>query len=286
MVEGGKKKIILKGIKPKYKLLPLYKAVSLLNPVMGGGSTRPWLAMVKTPYGFDSYVLKLFSAQDTAQLPYLNKEVFASVIAEELDIQTPPPALIELDKNFISTLDDKQRERVCSLDRDIVFGCQFQDGYNEFGPAFNPNNFGFVHAQTIFAFDVFIRNFDRRRIKPNLLLTNNDYMCIDHDKSLEISKTFDEYIDLNGWEVFANEGDTGHLFHGHLRAERRKGKGVDFSEFQELLKTFNTRALEATVTCLNDHGIDTEDFYEIQNYLQEITGAKPKFFKLLNHLIG
>ncbi|PVY43247.1 HipA family kinase [Pontibacter virosus] len=267
-------------------MLPLYKAVSLINPVMGGGSTRPWLVTVKTPYGFDSYVLKLFSSKDTSQLPYLNKEVFAATIAEELEIPTPPPALIELDRNFIATLGEAERERVNMLDRNIVFGCQFQDGYNEFGAAFNPKSFGFVHAQTIFAFDVFIRNFDRRRVKPNLLVTNNDYMCIDHDKSLEISKTFDEYLNLDGWGVFANDGDTGHLFHSHLKSERKKGKAVDFSEFQELLKTFNTRALSAAATRLNEFSIETEDHYEIEHYLQEIIVAKAKFFKLLNHLIG
>lgn len=272
-----------KGINLNKNLLHLHKAVTLINSEMPGGSSRPWLVAVETEKGYDNYVVKPFSAKDMQQLPYLNKEVYASIIAQELEIPIPVPALVKFDNNFIGTLTEQQRERIISLDRRIVFDCKYHEGYAEFGNGYNPSKFNYVDAQTIFAFDVLIRNFDRRKDKPNLLLAGNEYLCIDHDRSMDIRKTFTEYCNLDGWSAFVNAGSSGHLFHSYLKSKKAE---VDFIEFKEIFKTFNTRTLEKTVCTLTDHGIDTEDFYEVKNYLHEIIGNKAKFYTLLNHLIG
>src|SRR5690606_10060216 len=116
-----------------------------------------------------------------------------------------------------------------------------------------PKKFKNIQQDTIFAFDVLIRNFDRKRNKPNLLVSGDHCLCIDHDRSLDIQRAFKEYVEMGLWDPFTVLGDTAHLFHEPLKARRRSSRAreVDFLEFKESFKTFNIRNLDHVVDEMN-----------------------------------
>jgi hypothetical protein len=269
-------------------LLPVFTASSLLEANLPGGTSRPWVVSVMTEEGLDSYVLKPFSKKDNQQLPYLNKEVYASFIAQELEIDVPEPALIRITDAFLETLEEDKRERILGLRQRLFFGCKFYEGYASLGTGLDPKKFHNIQQDTIFAYDVLIRNFDRKKNKPNLLVSGAHCLCIDHDRSLDIQKTFGQYLDLRLWDNFTVVGDTAHLFHDTLKTRKRqaRGKEVDFAEFKTSFKTFSTKTLDKVVDIMTDNGIFTDDYELVRNYLGEVSGDKERFYKLLNLLIS
>lgn len=270
-------------------LLPVYPAIALLTNHLHGGTSRPWGVTVLTEKGPETYVLKLFSQKDTDQLPYLNKEMFASVIAQELDIPVPEPALIKITKDFIDSLTrEEDQKRLQSFNQSIFFGCKYYKGYSILGAGLDQKRFANIHQETVFAFDVLIRNFDRRKDKPNLIISGTDCRCIDHDRSLDIQKTFSEYLAADLWAMFSVQGENAHLFHKFLKKKNQglTGGKVDFMEFKEVFRSFHTRNLDKAVETLHENGIFTDDYYLIKEYLQEVIGNKTAFYKLLNLLIS
>lgn len=261
-------------------MIPILPALVKVERNLKGGQSRPWIVTVQNNNRLEEYVIKLFNKRPL-QGNLMNKELFASVIAREFEIPTSDPALITLSDDFIHTLSGEDKQRVEYLNPKIVFGCKFQPTYSDYPIAINPSSVKFINPETIFAFDVLIRNFDRRKKKPNLIIDGNNYFCIDHEHSLDIIKPFSQYDIFYDWTALKNP-ESYHLFFEYLRRK----KDVDFFEFSELLKSFNTKSLEKVGKFLSNQDLDTEELETTLYYFEDLIQNKHKFFQLLNLLLS
>lgn len=209
------------------------------------------------------------------------KELLASLIAEELEIPTPEPALVKITDDFIQSLKGADKQRIEQLNTRTVFGSKYYETYSDFPLFLKASQAKYINPETIFAFDVLIRNFDRRKIKPNLMIDGTDYICIDHEHSLEVNKPFSSYRIETDWSGFTNANSC-HLFYDYLKNK----KTTDFAEFKEIFRTFNTRGLENIRSTLISNNLETEELDTTLNYLESVLSQKERFYQLLNILVS
>lgn len=263
-------------------MIPILEAVAKVENNLNGGQSRPWIVTTWNNKTYDEYVIKLFSEGAPLSGNYFNKEVIASILAQDFDIPTPEPALVHLSDSFIDTLNSTDRERVEKVRHRIVFGCKYYPGHTDYPPNLSPSFHRYVNTETIFAFDVLIRNFDRRKKKPNLMIDGNSYICIDHELSLDITRPFSEYDIWHEWTSL-KKPESFHLFVEYLK---RKKDEVDFLEFNEYFKTFNTKGLENLRCFLSNCQLDIDEFDTTIYYFEDIIRNKSRFNQLLKFLIS
>jgi hypothetical protein len=261
-------------------LIPVLNALTKVERDLLGGTSRPWIVTVNNGGIYEEFVIKLYSNAVLSQVPLHNKELYAACIAMEFEITAPEPALVHLSTDFIRTLKGEDKIRIEELRSKFVFGSKFYDGYSDFPVSINPKLVKTLSPETVFAFDVLIRNFDRRRKKPNLITNGSDYLCIDHEHSLHVNRLFTAY-GIQDWSPFRNTSST-HLFFDHLKKKR----SVDFMEFMDLLRSFRVSSMDGACKVLLDNGLHIEDYEETKEYLQDVINNRQKFHNLLNDLIS
>ena len=200
-------------------MIPIYDAFLLEEKDLIGGSTKPLLLSVQTENGFDKYVVKVFTNRQTFQYSPLANEVYSHFLAKGFDINTPDIALIHFGKDFVRTLPKDVKERIKNQNDSLFFGSKYHEGYVQYIPAKHHRTFDSSDIELLFAFDVLIRNIDRRGGKPNLLINNNNYLAIDHELCLGINKTFDEYYSSYEWHFIGGlkgQRDRMHIFKDRL----------------------------------------------------------------------
>ena len=264
------------------KLIPTLIAISKTRGNLPGGSSNPWVVTVYNQGKYEEYVVKLYTDRNLSVVPLNNKEIYAAILAQELEIPTPPPALIKFTKDFINNLEDEEdKKRIEKLPCKVVFGCKFFAGFMDVPIPVNINSFTNLNPETIFAFDVLIRNFDRRKNKPNLITRGDSFYCIDHENSLHVNKLFSQY-NFQDWAPFNSKGDSCHLFYNYLQ----KQKNIEFLEFVNLFKTFKIHGLDEVSQCLTNNHWEIEDLEETKEYLLDVINNKQKFYNLLKSLIA
>lgn len=108
-------------------------------------------------------------------------ELLCALLARELGLQTPTPFVVNISRDFLAGVPANARDLV-----------QRSLGSN-FGSESAPVGFSVVppdpdvpralcpKAAEVFAFDVFIQNYDRKRDNPNLLWDSRQWLLIDHE---------------------------------------------------------------------------------------------------------
>lgn len=205
-------------------MITIYNAVSLApngSKPLKGGSTKPWLINVRTEKGIKPYVVKLFKKAHIDDYAAVAKEIFASVLAKDLDLQCPEPALIELNETFIKTLTTEEKQDLDSRDSRIKFGSEYIEGTVTYNKVIGRSLLDRYNFENIYAFDNLIRNMDRKPSKPNILISNTQFHLIDHELSLPINlQTLREFDSENWTYNFKN-----HIFYQYLKSAKSRAKG-------------------------------------------------------------
>ncbi|MFY7891016.1 MAG: HipA family kinase [Spirosomataceae bacterium] len=161
-------------------MLPIYKAKVFESRIEKGGRTRPLVVTVRDNEGhLKQFVVKLYSKSDVQENKALGKEVLLIPLIEEFDLLTPSPALIRFDQGFINTLPRELQTEVIEKGAYLNFGCEYLDGSLNFNETIPQSTLDELdNVDTIFAFDVLLRNLDRRLTKPNLLMQERSIYLI------------------------------------------------------------------------------------------------------------
>jgi hypothetical protein len=181
-------------------MLPIYKAIAFNKVMKLGGRTQPWSVLVETENGVQPYVVKMFRSDEVDVRDPVTKEVLGNLLARQFDLPVPEAALIEMDENFRMTIKDDEAQSVYELaDERIKFGTALIEGNYLFNPAFTKVQAArMVELDTLFAYDVFIRNRDRTALKPNLLVKGKSAFLIDHELGFEIdAQTATDFVQGN-----------------------------------------------------------------------------------------
>jgi hypothetical protein len=263
--------------------LKVYNAISKTEDVKIGGTTKPWVVTVDTSSGIKEYLVKLFSGKGDKQYQPTNKEFYASAIAEDLDLSVPSYALIYFDEEFLDTLTNEEKNRIQEIGRKYFFGCELITKNSNYSDALTNKHLETYDIENIFAFDVLIRNVDRREKKPNIFFQESTYYLIDHEQSLNVDRDFIHYFnESRRWEFIYKDIKGSHLFYKRLKKNK---KYVSFDTFEFLLNGFSLNKIDQIEVLLKNKGFDTTDYFSIRSYLENIRINQPKFITLLHELI-
>jgi len=265
-------------------LLKTFKALSKTGDISQGGTTKPWIVSVEIDSEIKEYVVKLFSKKDDKQYQPTNKEFYSCGLAEEFDLSVPPYALIHFDRDFIESLNDSDQERIEEIGRQYFYGCELISSNMDYSDALTDKHLKSHDIENIFAFDVLIRNVDRREHKPNIFFKGDMYYLIDHEQALDIKKNFTYYYhSSNRWSfIYQNKAKGRHLFYKRLHNNKSK---ISFETFAHYLNIINLNKLHEISVSLKKHGFDVTDYELIRYYLKDVKLNQSKFITLLHEII-
>jgi len=265
-------------------MIEIYRAIAIDSIAIKGGSTKPCIMTVADDTGkiVGSYVVKVFN-QNHIQTHPTQREVICNVLAQEFDLSVPKMALIQVDKFIILELRKSGYFDGKLILSGIYFGSLYIEGAVDYSPATPTVSFEAWELKTIFAFDILIRNVDRRVDKPNLLLKDENFYLIDHELCFGATKwTFQQCLDNGNWNFISKKSP--HLFLERLK-ELEHHWFLEFETFFYYLKHLNIEKLNTFKDVFNDIGFDTVDFMYIKDYLYDVKHNSKVFETLLLQII-
>lgn len=274
-------------------MLNVLKAIAVDQEAIHSGSTRPCLMTLEDESGHPAgdYVVKVFKPLNLEQGFNTHKEVFGSVLAEAFDLNTPEAVLVRVNREIIDSLNESEQYKGFNLEPGIYFGCRYIENVLDYSKV-KPKALEDWELENIFAFDVLIRNQDRRVKKPNLFFKEDEIFVIDHELSFATALMKEPFLEMLGdkqkyWN-FIEIDEPGfqrkHLFLEALR-ERKMAGGVNFDTFGEYLRTFNPGVLDEYNQQLSELGYEMEEYVYIRDYLEDVKKNSGLFIQLLNELL-
>ena len=155
----------------------------------------------------------------------LFREVFGNLLARELGLGTPTPALINLSPQFVEATRPHLSTLGLHLKPGIGVGCEyFRQGFAGIVPGAYLTPDELIQSSLIYAFDLLVQNPDRTARKPNCASRGGRLIAYD----FEMSFSFLLVIGLLGqpWEVSKHGIGRNHLFYQAL-----KDKSIDWKPF-------------------------------------------------------
>jgi hypothetical protein len=268
-------------------MLPIYTATAIKDFAIEGGTSQPCIMSVRDDDGNflpDDYVVKIYKQNNRVKTYY---EVFGSILAKEFDLQTPSPALVHIPYVLIKEIINHEKYKNWDLVEGVYFACVYLPNAKSFDQNSRLNLTQMWQYESIFAFDVLIRNFDRRTQKPNLLRFSDDLFVIDHEMafaSILSQSNFEVYLTLENWKFIVNANGGGHVLRNHLMKFNKKNK-LDFATFLENFRTLQPEILYNNVNQLIEKDVELLDIQPIIAYLRHIKQNTAAFKSLLENLL-
>ncbi|RMB64090.1 hypothetical protein EAX61_01565 [Dokdonia sinensis] len=237
-----------------------FKVLRLINiiEVLPGGTTKPLLVNAIDENGIKGqYVVKVFTKRQIAQNFATAKEILGCVLAQEFDLPVSQFGIINFPKSFLQ--DFYLPPEIEVVDDGYKFCCE----YNPIGPIFKDivtsTFLKKYDVAKVFAFDNILLNVDRggQRKKANLLVSNTDFLLIDHELILPfINNHLNDGNPVNGQVLFSSFGQYDkHIFHVLLKGIRNNNKVALFDEFIELLRVLNLNNFLPIYSQMDHYGI-------------------------------
>jgi hypothetical protein len=269
-------------------MLPILKAVAIEKSSMPGGSTLPSLMTVKGENGvfYPPYVVKIFKAD---YLGATCREIWANILASEFDLQVPKAALVEVNHKIIRELKLSPKFKNRNIRAGYYFGTEFLSEAHIYTINSDFEQISDSDMIRIFAFDVLIRNADRRIGKPNLLIHKGDPILIDHELSLVFGNKIYHDFDVDDWGFLNGGSNMNHIFLEILR-EKYKNNLIDLSILLDHLRALNPDILKKCVLLLTHNvldfeGNDTKNVLKISDYLNIVKNNPNIFIQFLKKLL-
>jgi hypothetical protein len=265
-------------------MLPEYKAIAFDRIIDKGGRTKPWSVLVDTGNSVRPYVVKMFTTQLIENRDSVTNEILGNLLARSFDLPVPEAALIHMDESFRQTIHSTEAQMAYDqADERMKFGSAFMQGNYLFNSDFTKVQAGkMVDLDTLFAFDNLIRNRDRNRAKPNLLVKGRSAFLIDHELGFEIDATTLAKYQNGEWDKAFYEN---HIFWNYLKRSRKYTKRHYFSSFQEYLKRLPVNNLTSYFKQLVNNGYDPARQAVIRDYLYAMKKNPTTFVDLLKSFI-
>ena len=157
--------------------LPTYTAMRYVQPLREGGSLP---AVVDTDGG--SFVVKFRGAGQGPKA--LIAELIVALLARELELRTPDPAIIEVPSQFGRSEPDPEIQDLLRGSHGVNMGLRYLDGAFNFSLAAAHELVTPAFAARLLWLDAFVTNPDRTHKNPNLLVWQRQLWLIDHGAAL------------------------------------------------------------------------------------------------------
>ena len=267
-------------------MLPIYTAFAINVFAIEGGASQPCIMSVMDENGDylpHEFVVKVYQQHNRKNTYH---EVFGSILADCFELPTPQPALIQVPNNLISEIKSHEKYKNWNIEAGVYFGCQYIPNAMSFNENFPINQYENWICESIFAFDVLIRNYDRQNQKPNLLAFKDDLYVIDHKMAFASIKNdpLKVYLSLDNWQFIINGHRGGHVLRNHLKKIDKKNK-IDFADFFENFRTLQPDLLYSYVEQLIEKDVEMFDIQAIVLYLRSIKQNTTIFKTHLENLL-
>ncbi len=233
---------------------------------MTTGRTRPCLFICEDSSGElnGEYVVKMKAGLDNWKVG-LVAELLASQVADFLDIPVPEPAIIEIDPELASIIDDPQLADNIRNSAGDNFGSKLITGGFKTWPIGEAIPLSLRQlACEIFAFDALIQNLDRKPENPNILWRGDELYILDHETS------FSFVYPIIGQEA-TMDFLRGHLFYQSLKAE-----AINLDRFAGALETLSEERLNNLIANIPKEW-NNEHMTKISNHINGITNHVNEF---------
>lgn len=207
-------------------MLRHFKALTLDEIAITGGSTQPCIITVEDEDGVivGPYVVKLYPAGNNGLHRRTVVEFLCAILASEFELFVPEPAVIEISIELFGELWKHPAYHKKELEPGNYYGCTYLEGGLDFTTPPPQGKINLVDVESVFGFDVLIRNWDRRSNKPNCFFKDNSLYLIDHEYGLNVMQSFDWYVQNNGWHEVAYREQGQHLMLPFLKQKKKKGQ--------------------------------------------------------------
>lgn len=159
--------------------------------ILDAGRTRPFITRCSNPRGDKEFVLK-YDIKVMGGYCGLVFELFGSYMASKFGVVTPPPAIIEISKDFADSVPDPASRKVLMDNTGYRFGCEYLPGMSSWGMEGRHNADFLEQAYKILLFDAFIQNPDRRKDKSNLGMADGEMVAFDHELAFAFCYSLDK----------------------------------------------------------------------------------------------
>jgi hypothetical protein len=243
-----------------------------------GGSSLPCIVTAEDSSGSiaGAYVVKLYPKDAEDLQRRTASEFLCAILAKEFGLPTPEPIVIEMGIEIMGQLWKDPRYEKKRLEPGNYFGCTFLEGGLDFTNPLPTGKINLVDVESVFGFDMLIRNWDRRAEKPNCFFKDNLLYLIDHEYGLYIPQTFDWHVKNDGWQQIAYREKGQHLMLPYLKKRKKQGR-INFYLFEEHLRFLDLSKLHGCLNELEDFDIFAPDFTAVFDYLAEAK-AQPHIF--------
>jgi hypothetical protein len=182
------------------------------------------------------FVVKAIGLPEVTQ-ESLFRELFGNLLAREIGIGTPAPALINLAPEFIKAINPFLPNSV-HLHAGLSVGCEyFHSGFTNVIPDAYLSEELLAQAALIYAFDLLVQNPDRTRLKPNSAYRASSLVAYDFELSFSFLMLIGQVAEP--WEFSKHGIATMHLFRHALRDCK-----VDWQPFVNAVSSLTRRRLE------------------------------------------
>ena len=183
--------------------------------------------------GAGEFVVKLRAGIE-AGVTGLACELVSSLLAAELGLRTPDPAIVEIDPAIGGLLGARDSEiaRIIRNSGGLNFGSEVLVGGYSVWPIDKsvPASLKPL-AGEIFSFDALTQNPDRKMNNPNFLSKTDEIFLIDHE--LAFSYLYQIGPRADPWSM---QGSAGDFLNEHVFYRELKGQEIDLARFQGALE--------------------------------------------------
>lgn len=171
----------------------------------------------------------------------LFREVFGNLVARELGVGTPTPALVNLSPQFVEAVKLHLLSYDLHLEPGIGAGCEyFRHGFTNVVLGAHLTAEELAQAVLIYGFDLLVQNPDRTEAKPNCAFRSGQFVAYD----FELAFSFLLLVGAQSapWEVSKHGIGRDHLFTRSLRS-----RNPDWKPFIAALRRLTRKRLKQLV---------------------------------------
>lgn len=247
---------------------------------LGSGTTEPMLIRgVCTTTGEKAdYVIK-FVNSPRMSVEASSRELIASFMAMELELNVPEPAIINVTQPFVETLRGHQGYKAAANSIGKNFGCRYIEGFMELLWNQKLSEGQLDQARKIFAFDMLILNTDRRTNKPNLLSDGEKIIIFDHE--LAFGFVFDLITNNTPW-IFSDADK--HWIENHFFYSTLKSNKYQFEDFIQQFNQLNENFWDKAIVLLPENW-RKDQVYFIRTRMTELLSHRQEFLDSLYKIL-
>ena len=201
----------------------------------------------------------------------VSRELLASFMASELDLNVPSCTLINVNAKLLKDL----QSDISALN----FGTEYRSGCYGIIRNQTLSEFQRLQINQIFPFDIFISNVARRTEDHNLLTDGNNLLIFNHQSAFDFLN--DGYKNKTPWEFRPQDMDwiKSHVFFPYL-----KNKFPDFSILVNKLTRLDDNFWNKAFSLIPDEW-KTDELEEIKSHCQAIITNKDAFLQSLKNVL-